>query len=76
MANVLSICDGVSYTHLELMPQFRMKTERAIKEFLDENDVPYFVANGVWFIAGEDIRKCMRTRAMTHAQRKEEKAEA
>lgn len=76
MASVLSIRDGETYSHLDLMPNFKMKTERAIKEFIDENDIPYFVSNGVWFLAGEDIRKCMRARAMTHAQRKEEKQEA
>lgn len=74
MANVFVIRDGETYTHNELMPGFKIKTERAMKEFIDENDIPYFVENGVWFMAGEDIRKCMRARAMTHAQRKEEKA--
>jgi hypothetical protein len=76
MASVCDIRDGVTYSHLELMPTFKVKTERAIKELIDENDIPYFVHNGVWFLAGEDIRKCLRNRAMTHAQRREEKAEA
>ena len=77
MANVLSIRDGETYSHLELMPVFKIKTERAIKDLIDENDMPYFVVNGVWLLAGEDIRKCMRVRAKTHSQyREEKKAEA
>jgi hypothetical protein len=76
MASVLAIRDGETYTHLDLMPGFKMKTERGMKDLIDEMDIPYFVSNGVWYLAGEDIRKCMRVRAMTHSQRKEAKQEA
>lgn len=75
MAGIRDLQDGVSYPHDELMTTFGFKTERAMKNFVMDHDIPYLPVNGVWWIAGEDARKAMRSKAKTHAQRREEKEE-
>lgn len=76
MSNVLSIQDGQTYSHLELQTLFGFKTERAIKDWLCESDVPFTVIGGRWWIAAEDLRKAMRLRATTVTQKREERLEA
>ncbi len=74
MAFLFPIKDGETYSHLDLMVPLEFTTERAMKNWVDEMDIPYEPRGKVWWMAGEDVRVAMRLRAKTHKQRREDKA--
>ena len=76
MSSVLSISDGETYCHSELLASFGFKTDRAFKNWICDCDIPFVEVQGRWWMAGEDVRKALRLRAMTQTQRREEKVEA
>lgn len=76
MSSVLSIRDGETYCHVELQASFGFKTERAFKDWICDCDIAFFVVQGRWWMAGEDVRKALRLRAQTQTQRREERVEA
>lgn len=73
---LLRIADTESYSHLTLMEFFKIRTQRAIKDLIDDLNCPYFLLNGVWIVDGADLRKQMKANAMTHTERKSLRAEA
>ncbi|WP_430454725.1 hypothetical protein [Rhodopirellula europaea] len=68
MSAVFAIRDGETITHRELMVPMGFKTDRAVKEWINEHQIPYYPRNGVWWMAGEDIRAALRHAAKTHKQ--------
>lgn len=75
MASVLSIRDGETYCLAELQTALGFKTDRAVKEWVTDMDVPFVAVQGRWWIAGEDLRKAMRLAATTNFEKREAKQE-
>lgn len=69
MSYVAAIRDGETISHKELMSSTSFKTERAIKNWIADMNIPYLPVNGIWFVAGEDVRTAMRLAAQTHFER-------
>lgn len=74
MSDIRCLRDGETYSHSALLTLFGFKTERAMKDQIDRLNVPYVPINGTWWVSGEDLRKAIQSQAMTHTERREEKA--
>lgn len=65
------IKDGVTYSHIDLMPFFKLDTERKVKERIGELGIEFWPDSGRWWMAGEDIRHRIRNQSKTLAEHRE-----